>query len=335
MFFTDPHQWVGAENQNQAVRDAFKHWKNLGIGLEFEEVQDAEEAEIRIGFQHGAGSWSYVGRDAVDYVSDPSRRTMNFGWDLTTSYGRDTALHEIGHALGFPHEHQNPSAGIVWNVNAVIDEFSGPPNCWDEDKIRRNILRKINPLLVEGSAWDPNSIMHYRFREGLILKPERYQGEPLIPNPGLSQADIAQVQTFYPQLGPSVPELRALQSATLSVGVGEQADFIVKPKASRKYTIQTFGSADTVIVLFEQLDGTKTICCWRRRQRYSSQCVHTSTSGARPHLCGSHSAVLCFSGGAVGGDALVANFRPGAAEAGAIPGCAALKGSEGLRVSLQ
>ena len=255
MLFTEPAEWRGASDQEEAVRDAFQRWKDLGLGLEFQEVHDPEEAEIRIGFQGGVGSWSFVGRDAVDHASDPSQRTMNFGWDLTTPYGWDTALHEIGHALGFPHEHQNPSAGIVWDVDAVIDEFSGPPNNWNENKIRYNILRKIDRRLVGGSEWDPNSIMHYQFRRGLILKPERYQKEPLIPDPGLSETDIEQACTFYPQLSSSLPELQPFQSETLALGPSDQADFLVKPKESRKYTVQTFGPLDTVMVLFEQMNG--------------------------------------------------------------------------------
>ena len=101
LFFEDPAEWRGAADQEQAVRAAFHQWKDLGIRLEFTEVNDPEEAEFRIGFQHG-GSWSYVGRDAVDFVTEPLRRTMNFGWDVRTPYGGDTALHEVGHALGFP-----------------------------------------------------------------------------------------------------------------------------------------------------------------------------------------------------------------------------------------
>jgi len=110
--------------------------------LAFNEVKTTAEAEIRIGFQLGS-SWSYVGRDAIDLVSDFNERTMNFGWDLTTDYERDTALHEIGHALGFPHEHQNPNAGIIWNEKAVYSYFSGPPNFWRRDNIYHNIIRKI------------------------------------------------------------------------------------------------------------------------------------------------------------------------------------------------
>ena len=255
MFFKQPDKWNGGIAQEQAVRDAFNHWKNLQIGLEFEEAQDPEEAEIRIGFDQSDGSWSYVGRDAVDYTPGPSERTMNFGWDVTTNYGRDTALHEIGHALGFPHEHQNPLSGIIWDVDAVIKEFSGPPNNWNETTIHYNVLRKIDPQIVEGSAWDPNSIMHYPFRKGLILKPEHYQQEPLIPDPGLSPTDIKQAKAFYPELPSTLPELSYLQSRKLALGPGEQADFLVRPRVSRAYSIQTFGLSDSVIVLFEQING--------------------------------------------------------------------------------
>jgi hypothetical protein len=59
-FLTD-----GPEPQHQAVRDALNESKNLPIGLEFVEVTDRSEAEIRIGFDQADGSWSYVGRDIL------------------------------------------------------------------------------------------------------------------------------------------------------------------------------------------------------------------------------------------------------------------------------
>jgi len=255
-FLETPREWQGDESQKQVVRESFAVWKDLGIGLEFREVNEPADAEVRIGFEQGAGSWSYVGRDAIDHIPNPKDRTMNFGWDLTTPYGHDTALHEIGHALGFPHEHQNPNAGIVWDEEAVYSYFSGPPNYWNRDNAYYNIIRKISPAAVQGSQWDKDSIMHYQFPVGLIVVPEQYKDQPLIPAPGLSAMDIDEVLKFYPgEPEPQLPELKPYLSQLLQIDPGEQLDFQIQPRISRKYTIQTFGNLDTVMVLFEDDNG--------------------------------------------------------------------------------
>lgn len=249
-------RWVGPEKQRAAVRKAFKTWKELGLGLEFVEVANREDAEVRIAFDQTAGSWSYVGRDVIDLVKDSNQPTMNFGWDLTTPYGGDTALHEIGHTLGFPHEHQNPNAGIVWNEPKVYSYFRGAPNFWDDAKISWNILRKLDPGTVTGSSWDPDSVMHYQFSAGLIDRPEEYRTKSLMPAGGLSKLDKELARGFYPSLEKAKePELVPFQSQRLKLGAGEQANFRISPGNSRQYTIQTFGTSDSVIVLFEQAKG--------------------------------------------------------------------------------
>ena len=223
--------------------------------MEFKEVNHPADAEIRIAFEPG-GSWSYVGRDAIDLVPDQNERTMNFGWDLTTPYGRDTALHEIGHALGFPHEHQNPNAGIVWNEENVYSYFGGSPNYWNRDKTFNNVIRKISPAGVQGSQWDKDSIMHYQFTAGLIITPEQYQTHPLIPEQGLSNIDIEEVRKFYPEEADlQLSELKPYLSQMVQIDPGDQLNFVIKPRISRRYTIQTFGNFDTVIVLFEDSEG--------------------------------------------------------------------------------
>lgn len=255
-FFKEPARWRGGSGQEQAVRDAFAEWKELGIGLTFQEVDDAADAIIRIGFDQSDGSWSYVGRDCIDYAEDPAERTTNYGWDLTTPYGRDTALHELGHVLGFPHEHQNPRAGIVWDEEKVYDSLGGPPNNWARDKTHWNIIRKIPANTVDGSEWDKNSIMHYEFEAGLIRQPSVYRTQPLIPASGLSPIDIETARRLYPAPKERLPELRPWESQRFNIAAGEQVDFVIRPTMSWRYTLQTFGRMDTVMVLFEVRDGT-------------------------------------------------------------------------------
>lgn len=260
-FLDQPARWRGSNADKDVVRAAFQEWKDLPIGIEFRETRDPREAEFRIGFYHSntapdAGSWSYVGRDCIDRVPDHRQRTMNFGWDLTTPYGYDTALHEIGHALGFPHEHQNPNSGIVWDEDAVYAYFTGPPNNWTRDQTHWNVLRKLSQSEVDGSDWDPDSIMHYQFGRGLILDPSDYKNADLIPDPGLSQRDKDTAMRLYPATERvEFPPLRPYEAHQIRIGAGEQLDFVIEPDFTRDYTIQTFGQMDTVMVLFEEING--------------------------------------------------------------------------------
>ena len=239
------------------MRRAFQVWGDIGIGIEFEEVADIQDAQIRIGFQRGDGSWSYVGRDVIDF---PGRfeRTMNFGWDLTQDPrggGLDTPIHEIGHTLGFPHEHQNPFSGIVWDEDAVYREFGAPPNNWTREQTFHNVLRKLSRQEVEGSDWDPNSVMHYGFGAGLIVEPAQYRNG-LRPTDGLTDTDKSEVKKFYPPLDQrQYKKLLPLQTELLDIGPGEQKNFVIEPERSDDYTIQTLGRSDTLMVLFEDVNG--------------------------------------------------------------------------------
>jgi hypothetical protein len=256
-YFFEDAPWKGEASNEDLVRQGFQAWEDVGIGIEFEEVSNISDAEIRIGFQRGDGAWSYVGRDVID-IPGQNERTMNFGWDLTQDPrggGVDTPIHEIGHTLGFPHEHQNPFSGIVWDEEAVYQRFAAAPNFWSREKTFHNVLRKLNPTEVEGSQWDPNSIMHYGFGAGLIVEPAQYRGG-LDPSDGLTEADQAEVRKFYPPLDARrYKKLTPFELEFLSIGPGEQKDYVVQPDRSDQFTIQTFGKSDAVMVLFEEVDG--------------------------------------------------------------------------------
>lgn len=246
-------RWAGAPAQKDAVRQGFKAWSDLGIGLRFKEVPTREQAMIRIGFMRGDGSWSYVGRAVLDIASD--QRTMNFGWDIAND--PTTAIHEIGHTLGFEHEHQNPFSGIVWDEEKVYADLAGPPNNWPRQKTFYNIIRKLTEDRVQGTTWDRDSVMHYPFAAGLIREPAEFRTQALRPHGGLSARDKAYVKELYPPQKPvaAFPELKLMQSMPLKIAAGQQIDVRIQPKRSRVYEIRTFGVADTVMVLFEDVGG--------------------------------------------------------------------------------
>jgi hypothetical protein len=252
-FFTSGHFSV-PKIQADAIRGAFAKWKEVGIGLEFKEVTQFGEAEVRIGYSTSDGSSaSSVGRDVLNVpLNEP---TTAYGWDLTTKYGSGTALHELGHVVGMEHEHQNPFAGIKWHEQAVYDSLAKPPNNWDHDTTYHNILEKLSTQQVQGSKWDPDSIMEYEFEPGLIAQPKQYDINGLTPPGTLSSADKQWALKWYPPMQAALTALQTFQPAVADLATGQQMDFAIKPTESRKYTIETKGASDALLVLFEDIDG--------------------------------------------------------------------------------
>lgn len=186
----------GDTTQRKKVEAKAHLWEQYA-NIKFSFVSSGD-TEIRISFVADSGSWSAVGTDALIEKYFPKfQPTMNYGWLKANTDDQEyerVVVHEFGHALGCIHEHQNPKAKLKWNKAEVYRIFSGPPNYWSKDDIDFNILKKYSAAQINGTSFDPDSIMLYQFPASLFLDHHSTQ-----LNTTLSKQDKTFIGQMYPK----------------------------------------------------------------------------------------------------------------------------------------
>ncbi|MCB0061411.1 MAG: hypothetical protein KDE19_04830 [Caldilineaceae bacterium] len=224
----------------------FAHQWSEYANIQFVFVNDPN-AEIRISFQQ-AGSWSYIGTDALGIPK--GQPTMNFGW-LTKATANDeysrVVTHEFGHAIGCIHEHQNPATNIPWNKEAVYDYYAGPPNNWTRQQTDINLFTRYSATLTQFSAFDRDSIMLYPIPNEFTI------GDFEVGwNRVLSSMDKQFVATLYPGVQKLENELVVDAPPTkAAIGAfGEIDKFSFAVTTAGRYRMETEGNLDLVMGLF-------------------------------------------------------------------------------------
>ena len=143
-----------------------------------------EMADIRIDFKPDDGAWSLLGTDCLS--AKKTAKTMNFAW-----FDVPTILHEFGHSLGMVHEHSNPNGiPINWSI-CRVSKWANETQGWDAKTIKENIIEKYSVDQINGSEFDPKSIMLYFFPGSIVCKDGSSSTE------GASKVDLPRVEACF------------------------------------------------------------------------------------------------------------------------------------------
>jgi hypothetical protein len=234
----------------QATAQEQAGWWAAACNIAFD-FGDHPDADIRISFDPNDGAWSYVGTDNKSIPADQA--TMNLGF-----LDGGTAGHEFGHAVGLAHEHSNPEGGIQWNEPVVIAALAGPPNFWDEAKVRHNVFMKYAVDQIKGTQFDPDSIMLYAFPATWTLNGIATHANDVLS--GLDQAFVAGA-AMYPRSAPGPSDAAPLvvdgPKVSASIGAaGEEDLYAFDVAADGLFEVSTRGSTDVFLSLFGPDDDT-------------------------------------------------------------------------------
>ena len=203
----------------EAVKKVLKDRIFPMVNLKFEFTDEKEnfdllkEGVVRISFDKNGGSWSLVG---LDHFFSQDEYTMNFGW-----LDSGTIMHEFGHMLGMVHEHQGPlGKPIQWNVPKVY-EWARITYGWDKETTYDNIIKKYDSRYINGTNFDPNSIMLYFFPAELTL-----DGRGTHQNLRLSLLDIDFLMASFPFTNKNKNDYKLMYKNYYSDGGGSHKKLI-------------------------------------------------------------------------------------------------------------
>ena len=201
-YSVDPIEFKARQISNipDAVKYVIQQRLQPLVNIKFVFVDDVSTADVRVAFDTTKGSNSFVGTQIKDV--DPTEPTMNLAWlDV------GTFIHEFCHTLGMVHEHQTPFGfPIQWNL-PVLYKWGESTQGWDQNETYQQIVKKYNTDQVNGSVYDPYSVMLYFFSPSLTLN-----NQGTTENHQLSVMDKQWLSSIYPFVGPRIFPTQSLDN---------------------------------------------------------------------------------------------------------------------------
>jgi len=167
-------------------------WSKRG-GISFVWTQGTGHVRISRG---NGGYYSYLGTDIL--LIPRNRQTMNleaFTMNTPESEYRRVICHEVGHTLGFPHEHMRKA--LVARIDpAKAYAYFWRMQRWDKATVDAQVLTPLDERSLLGTPPDQTSIMCYQL-PGSITR----DGKPILGGMDINATDYAFCGAIYPKPG--------------------------------------------------------------------------------------------------------------------------------------
>lgn len=190
--------YEGSQMLRDLVIAAAREWEKYA-NIRFDFV-DYGETNIRILLAEGLGHNSSLGIQCNSVPQD--EQTMNIDTANFFYQGKfypvefkGTVMHELGHSIGFLHEHFSPVSGIQWNKEAVYKDIM-ESNGWTKEQIDYNLFQQIATSYTNGTKYDNKSVMHYYIKSNWT-----FDGYSVKSNYTLSEGDKELARIAYPPAG--------------------------------------------------------------------------------------------------------------------------------------
>lgn len=162
---------------------------------------ESQTGEIRVGFEN-SGYWANLGTDCL--LIPKNRQNLNLqGFDrrdMPASEWERVVVHEAGHILGFPHEHERPPIQARLDREKTIQYFMRTQGWSRDDVIQQIFTPPPQGSIMASPDADERSIMCYGFPASLTVS-----GVPIPGGDRLTDVDKKYVGQFYPLAVPPPP----------------------------------------------------------------------------------------------------------------------------------